>query len=227
MYEKEYNADFAKKMSAYKDKVACCDKHDNNNVKIAEEKFRKILECSNKMLEEAKLSNPEKMTDAGIKEIDKMIEENKKEIRNIGKDINKKCDCSLPKRVNEYVIDIDRKRYEPNRNNRFIINIQSKLYNPEDWFVRSFWQDNQYRLSINVMEVCGECVPYMLDKSIEDGVNYTIKKKILSPTGDVNYTVVYTGCKVLDYIESALDYDNDSVRTFTIIFDYQDYKYEF
>jgi hypothetical protein len=66
----------------------------------------------------------------------------------------------------------------------------------------------------------------LLDTSIDKGVTYKITKSIIKAKGEIAYSVVYTGCKVIDYTESALDYNDINLRTFTITLDYKDYTYD-
>jgi hypothetical protein len=162
-------------------------------------------------------------------EIDKMIDANK-------------CDCKkqtekLPiskfsfrtenKQTSNFMNPFDNVDFgDYNTNNRFLITVESGLFNAKPVNVRTFWQDGQYRIKINMIEPVDQCLPMLLDTSIDNGVTYKITKSIIKPDGNNAYSVVYTDCKVIDYIESALDYNDIDLRTFTITLDYKDYTYD-
>ena len=185
------------------------------------------------MLEECKTKSYEKNEPHRANEIatciDKMIDENKCEI--------KKCQekpylkkFSIPtenKQTTNFMNPFDNVDFgDYNTNNRFLITVESGLFNAKPVNVRTFWQDDQYRIKINMVEPIDQCLPMLLDTSIDNGVTYKITKSIIKPDGNTAYSVVYNGCKVIDYIESALDYNDINLRTFTITLDYKDYTYD-
>lgn len=116
-------------------------------------------------------------------------------------------------------------RYEPNRNNRFAIGISSKILGIQEWWVRTLKHDNYHRMVMDVVEITSVCLPKLLDDAIEKKEEFNIVKTIMDITGCKCYSVEYSGCTVFDYEESPLDYKDDNIRTFRIIFDYKDYKY--
>ena len=196
-------------------------------------KYSDTLKYSNQMLEECKTKNFEKNEPSVARKIadgiDKMIDENKCEI--------KKCEektylkkFSIPtenKQTTNFMNPFDNVDFsEYNANNRFLITVESGLFNSKPVNIRSFWHDDLNRIRINMIEPIDQCLPMLLDTSIDNGVTYKITKSIIKANGEIVYSVVYTGCKVIDYIESPLDYSDINLRTFTITLDYKDYTYD-
>lgn len=206
---------------------------DYDNKKTCEKKYKDTMKYTNQMLEEYKASSLKRNdSDRGkmiAEEIDKMINANECEV--------KKCEEKHPmkkfsfptenKQTSNFLNPFDNIDFSDyNTNNRFLITVESGLFNAKPVNIRTFWQDDQYRLKINMIEPVDQCLPMLLDTSIDNGVAYKITKSIVKPDGKTAYSVVYTGCKVIDYIESALDYNDISLRTFTITMDYKDYTYD-
>lgn len=196
------------------------------------DKCTETLNSANEMLNECITRNPEKMTDDIRKLIENAIAENNIEIENIE---NKKQDFSttstdsLDRKV-KYNVDMDKLgQCDYNRNNGFLIEINSQLFNPDPWLVRNFSSNSgtSNELFIEIAEPNTLCIQALLDLSMKNDVRYTIRKKILSARLDVLYTVIYNECKVCNYVESALDYRNDGIRTYKISFNYNEHEYEY
>ena len=136
---------------------------------------------------------------------------------------------SKPSKV-KYNVDMDKLgQCDYNRNNGFLIEINSQLFNPDPWLVRNFSSNSgtSNELFIEIAEPNTLCIQALLDLSMKNDVRYTIRKKILSARLDVLYTVIYNECKVCNYVESALDYRNDGIRTYKISFNYNEHEYEY
>ena len=206
---------------------------DYDNKKACEKKYKDTIKYTNQMLEECKKQNFEKNEPSVAKEIaneiDNMIQENDNECKKYDfKSSIKKFNIPMEnKQTSNFLNPFDNIDFSDyNTNNRFLITVESGLFNAKPVNIRTFWQDDQYRLKINMIEPVDQCLPMLLDTSIDNGVAYKITKSILKPDGKTAYSVVYTGCKVIDYVESALDYNDISLRTFTITMDYKDYTYD-
>lgn len=196
-------------------------------------KYSDTLKYSNQMLEECKTKNFEKNEPSLAKKIadgiDEMIKANNNEREKYEtKTYLKKF--SIPtenKQTTNFMNAFDNVDFsEYNANNRFLITVESGLFNSKPVNIRSFWHDDLNRIKINMIEPIDQCLPMLLDTSIDSGVTYKITKSIIKANGEIAYSVVYTGCKVICYTESALDYSDINFRTFTITLDYKDYTYD-
>lgn len=198
----------------------CCCK------KRAEEKNAKIIDNANKMLEELCKKHSDKINENGKEMIEQAICENKEWLEKSterNENITKQKECAKKR---SYEVDNDGIGfYDPTKNNRFLIDIQGTHFNPEFWMIKGLHTDEFHRLHIFINEYYSYPIPMHLDESIDKGDRFTITKSILKPNGDVVYSVKYTGCTLIEYFESDLDYTNDKVRNFEVVFDYSDYEY--
>ncbi len=206
---------------------------DYNEKETNTKKYSDTLKYSNQMLEECKRKNFEKNEPSVAKHIadgiDKAIDENKCEIEKCEEKtyLKKFGILTENKQTTNFMNPFDNVDFsEYNANNRFLITVESGLFNAKPVNIRSFWHDDLNRIKINMIEPIDQCLPMLLDTSIDKGVTYKITKSIIKAKGEIAYSVVYTGCKVMDYTESALDYSDINLRTFTITLDYKDYTYD-
>lgn len=223
----------SKPKTNWEDVIKHCDKFKSREEAEAIRKYKDTMKYTNQMLEECKTKNYqknslEKAQEIG-KEIDRMIEGNKQECKkyDVKPSLKKYMLPTECKQTSNFMNPFDNVDFSDyNHNNRFLVTFESGLFSAQPVNIRSFWQDDQYRLKITMLEQIDQCLPMLLDTSIENAVNYKVTKSILNPDGETAYSVVYTGCKVIDYTESALDYNNIDLRTFTITMDYKDYTYD-
>lgn len=200
--------------------------------KECEEKYNETLKYSNQMLEDCNAKNYKKNNPEVAKmvadEIDTIISDNKSDIKKYEskpsvKNISFYKENKQTSNFANPFDSVDHDGY--NRNNMFLITVESGLFNAQPVNIRTFCHDDKYRIQINLIEPSEQCLPMLLDTSIENGVAYRITKTIMKYDGSPSYSVIYTDCKVVDYSESMLDYNDNDLRTFTIIMKYKDYTY--
>lgn len=173
--------------------------------------FKRFLECSVKMMETNLEANSEKMSKEAIEYTKNSINETKRTLKQIEE--------------GTFVIP---KEFEPTRNNRFKIEVTSDVFSPKDYQISFFYQnpDNFHKIELKIIETLEDCLPLILEKCIEKATSFTIKKTITSAKGHELYSVIYKNCYITDYEEPALNYNDDGIRTFKVVFDYKNYDYE-
>lgn len=111
------------------------------------------------------------------------------------------------------------------KRNQFIVKFP-KEFNIEPYMISSYGENGDYTLSIEVRESFGVYPIIPIKISDMEGKVFDIVVDTIDDSGNVYYSAVYKDCEILDeIIYGYRAYIDDSVRTITVQFSYENIEY--